>query len=850
MHPLLRAALCFCPAEFRSRFTAQIAADQSEYQGATLIGASWNLLLSGIAMHFENLARDVTFALRSLAKAPGYACVAILAFGLAIGANVAVASVLDAVVLRPLPFAQSDRLIMVSQGANLQKFISYVNARDIEARNRTLTGIGLVREDSGTLSGRGKPVYLPGWLVDGSYFGVLGAHAQLGRPLDRRDLGANHMVISYNAWQTYYGGSSDIIGKTLRLDGHVFTIIGVMPADFRSPVPGALSARDFWVPIDPHSLVAQARAWTAFYGIASLKPGVTLAAATADITRILNADAAKYPSEFIGARGATVVPVLDAIVGSTRTLLLMLYAAVGMVLLIACVNIANLTMARTAARERELVVRSALGASQRRVAAQLMTEIAVVALAGGIVGAALAYGVLELLRSVFAQVLPRWEGVSLDLPVLGYAAALVVLTAVLTGLLPLFARKSDMTGALKSAGRAGAAGVGRRTRSGLVIVEVALAVAVIISAGLVVRSFVTLTGVNLGFNPRNLSLLTITLPNGSVYDKPGTVLQFSHRSLRTLQAIPGVTGAAAMLIAPFDFNSYPRAFTIPGRPDPHATVTTNAISPRYFATMQIPLLRGRDFGMQDTGDVPRSAIVNAAFARQYFGTLNVVGKTIAITPFVPTQKAIPQTIVGLAGDTRTSFSRAPEPELYIPFDQFPIALYFVVRTSHAGIPLGAIFDREFAQIDPAIAPPVLASYDTLLARDAVRSQAAMLLFGILALLALVLSLSGIYAVTAYGVEQRTQEFGIRQAVGARRSDILRDVLGGAFFQTCIGITCGLVIAAVFDRSLSGLLFETSPLDPATFAGVIILTICAVVIAAAIPAYRASRIHPAAAIRYE
>jgi putative ABC transport system permease protein len=807
-------------------------------------------------MHLENVGRDVAFAVRSLARSPGYASVAVLAFAIAIGANVAVASVLDAVVLRPLPFPYSDRLVFVSQGSALQTQISYRNARDIEARNSTLTGIGLLRENGATLTGGNRPIYLPGWTVDGTYFSVLGVHAQLGRLLDKRDLSTSNIVISNRAWRSYFNADPRAIGHVLRLDDHDYAVVGVMPAGYRDPVPAGLMQRDFWMAVDKHSILAGSRVWTGFHGIARLAPGVSARAASADLKRILDADAAKDPQDFIDARGATVVPMLEGIVGTTRTLLWMLYAAVGMVLLIACVNIANLTMARIGARQRELVVRNALGAARSRIVVQLMTELAVLALAGGICGAAIAYGVLKALRSVFAQVLPRWQDVTLNLHVLGYAALLVVVTCAITGLLPLFARADDMSVALKNAGRSGDRGAGRTMRAGLVIAEVALAVAVVVSAGLVLRSFVALTHVNLGFNPNNLSVLTVTLPADKYYSDPNAaakmanrVMHFSRQVLTQLRSTPGITDAAASIIAPFEWNFYPRAFTIPGLPDPHATVSTNAISERFFQTMQTPVLRGRDFGPGDTANGAPVAIVNSAFALRYFGTTNVVGRQIALTPFVPT-KPIPQTIVGVVGDTRTSFSRLPEPQLYVPEEQIPLALFFVVRTANAHVALASIADREFAQIDPSVAPPNVVSYTELLARDAVRSQAAMLLFGILALLALLLSLAGIYAVTAYGVEQRTQEFGIRQAVGANAGNVLNDVLRGAVLQSSIGIASGIVLAAIFGRFLSGLLFDVSPLDPVTFVSVIALTVAAVVAASAIPAVRAARIHPATAIRYE
>ncbi len=365
MHPLLNISLLACPPEFRRRFGAQIAADGTEYRGGQVLWACVNVLIAGLSMRFENLARDLGFAVRSLAKSPAYAIVAILAFALAIGANLAVASVLDAVLLRPLPFANADRLVLISQGTNLETQISYANAADLMRRSKTLAGVAVLRETAATLTGRGRPRIMHGWIVSAEYFAVLGAHAQLGRLLSAKDSGTSHIVISDITWRRYFNADAHVLGNVLRLDGKDLTIVGVAPADFRDPAPGELAQRAYWSAVDPHSILAGSRVWTGFHGVARLMPGVTVAAAQADAARILQGLSSKYPADFVGAQGVTVIPVLQAVVGSTQTLLWLLYAAVGMVLLIACVNIANLTMARIAAREGELVVRSALGAAPR-----------------------------------------------------------------------------------------------------------------------------------------------------------------------------------------------------------------------------------------------------------------------------------------------------------------------------------------------------------------------------------------------------------------------------------------------------------------------------------------------------
>jgi putative ABC transport system permease protein len=340
----------------------------------------------------------------------------------------------------------------------------------------------------------------------------------------------------------------------------------------------------------------------------------------------------------------------------------------------------------------------------------------------------------------------------------------------------------------------------------------------------------------------------VTLPPAR-YNTGEQSIAFARKSLSLLRAAPGIDQAAMALIVPFGFNAYPRAFTIPGKPDPHATITADSITGNYFATMRIPLLRGRDFNAHDTAHSAPVAIVSASLARRYFGSIDVVGKRISLTPFTATAP-VPMTIVAVARDTRTSLAATPDTELYVPFEQLPAALFFVVRSALPTAALRKQVETSFRGVDPAISPPIVQSYSDLLNQDAIRAQAAMMLFGILALLSLVLALAGVYAVTAYGVTQRTREFGIRQALGAKAHDIRMSVIGGAIIQASLGIASGLVIAAIFGRLLQGLLFQTSPLDPLTLAGSVALILVAISLAALLPAHRASCVEPAVAIRYE
>jgi putative ABC transport system permease protein len=848
VHPLMRAAFWLCPPEFRRRFADQIGLDEQHKRGLALVAACWNIAITGVALRTEDVARDLSFAMRMLRKAPAYTLVTILTFALSIGANVAVASAINAVLLRPLPFPDADRLLLISQGAELQTRISNRNARDLASESTTLSGVGLVRETSATTNIGDRVQLLRGWVVDASYFDVVGVQPERGRLLDAGDLGTSNIVISDEAWRHWFGSSPKILGTVVRLDDRAATIVGVLPAEFRDPVPGSLALRDYWSMIDPHSILAESRDWTGFHGVARMLPGVSVDAARADILRVLRTDEKRYPKSFVGVEGVTVLPVLAAIVGSTQQMLWLLYAAVGMVLLIACVNIANLALARTASRERELAVRAALGASRKRIIVQLFTELSLLTTAGGMLGVVLALAGIRVVSMQFSNLLPRWESVALDPAVLLYALLLVVLTTFLTGILPIFAQRRDLTRSLNAAGRAGSATIGRALRTALVVTEVTLAVAVIISAGLVIRSFLALTHVDVGFDPEHLSVISITLPTAR-YNTPEKAIAFERKSLPILRAAPGIESAAMALIVPFSTNTYPRAFTIPGKPDPHAAVPTDAITGGYFSAMRIPLLRGRDFNANDTARAAPVAIVTATFARRYFGSTDVIGKQLGLIPFTLTA-AVPMTIVAVAGDTRASLAATPDAQIYVPFEQLPSVLFFVVRSSLPSATLLAQIDASFRDVDSNIAPPSVQSYGELLHRDAIRARAAMLLFGTLALLSLLLALAGVYAVTAYGVVQRTREFGIRQALGARAQDLLVSVVGDAMVQASLGIASGLVVAAIFGRLLQGLLFQTSPLDPLTLVGSVGLILAAITCAALLPAHRASRVDPAVTIRYE
>ncbi len=529
-------------------------------------------------------------------------------------------------------------------------------------------------------------------------------------------------------------------------------------------------------------------------------------------------------------------------------MLWLLYAAVTILLVIACANIVNLTLVRAAARERELVVRTALGASRRRIATQLCIEMGVLAILGGVVGVALGWAGLRLFDAIGPQMIPRWEGVHIDGIVIAYIAFLLLITTLITGIVPAFAQRRDLVAGLKSAGRSGDLSGAKRLRASLVVAEIALTLGLVASAGLVVRSFITLTHVNLGFDSRHL--YTIEIPNlqKTKYPTYDAELNGVDRLVAAVRRIPGVQEAASTTVVPFK-GGFIVGTTIPGRSGSEE-VDGNAVAPSYFAVMHIPLLRGREFTRRDGPHAQSVAIVNATLARHFFGTLDVIGRRISPGVRSSNTPSKTRTIVGVVADTRDGFSQPMKPEFYLPDSQLETYSLIVARTTGHDEGFAQSVDRAYASVDPALPAPEIVSYDKLFAQNSGRWQAAALLFSVLAFIALMLALAGIYAVSAYSVQQRTQEFGIRKAIGAKDTHVLGSVISDALRQGAAGIAIGLVLAAVCTRLLASLLFQTSPLDPLTYAAVIVLLVACTTLAALVPAMRATRVQPATALRYE
>jgi putative ABC transport system permease protein len=581
-----------------------------------------------------------------------------------------------------------------------------------------------------------------------------------------------------------------------------------------------------------------------------LRPGITLQSANADVTRVIGSVARKYPEHFPHYARSPVLYATTVLVGPVATLLWMLYAAVFVLLIIACANVTNLSLVRAATREREFVVRSAIGATRSRLAWQLCTESAILVTVAGIAGVILAHEELRAFDAFGSTILPRWEDVQIDATMLAYTAGLVILVAVIIGLLPAFLCRRDLCTGLKDAGRSGDKAAGGRLRSALVVAEIALALAVAISAGLIVRSYVALTKVDVGFNPRNAYVLTVPNLPPARYPNDAAQALAVHRMEQNIRAIPGVTDVNVSAVVPFlgEFNV---GTVVPSIPAFHDDIDGNAIVPGYFHALGIRLLRGRTFNQRDSAKSQPVAMVSEALARHVFGGVDkALG--VQITPAVTDNNGVtpPRVIVGVVSNTRNSLSAPPDEELYLPLTQAGSPNLIFMRSDANQAGLGTAVARAVSRVDPLFAPPTLSRYTDLIADDAERSRATAALFGLLAIVAVILALAGVYSVTAFSAAQRTREMGIRKAVGATDKDVVWVVVSAALRQSIVGIAIGVILAASAAGVLSTLLFQTSALDPATFAAVCLLVIACSTGGALVPAVKATRVAPSTALHYE
>ena len=815
----------------------------------------------------ETLIQDAKYAIRMLAKNPGFTIVAILTLTVGIGANTALFSVANAVLFKPLPFRAPDQLAaLYARRVRFERAsISYPNFLDWQRENHTLVSMAAFRQDDFSLTGVGEAEHIRGEMVSADFFSTLDVSPSAGRFFtadEDRIGGAPVAVISSGLWNRKFGSALGVIGKRLALNGADYTIIGVLPADFHLRLQNFAENNDVYIPIGQwRDVVFHDRsAGLGMKAIGRLKPGVTLEQARADMDAIANRLADAYPVADKDS-GITVMSLKESMVGEIEPFLFLLLGAVGLVLLIACVNVANLVLARSTSRTREFAIRSALGASAPRVLRQLLTESSLLALAGGAFGLLLAAWATTGVLNLVSGTLPRAQDVRLDGRVLLFTLGISLLSGILFGLAPaLKASQPDLQDTLKEGGR-GVSGARHRAQSIFVATEMAMAVVLLIGAGLMLRSLSRLWSVNPGFDPRRVLMFYVALPpamdNASPAAIRASLLQLHDKlsSLTGVQSVSLLRGALPM----WDDSEDP--FWIPGRPKPQSDNDKNwsiwsEVEPDYLNVMGIPLVRGRFFTTQDTESSPRVVVVDEEFVAKFFPGEDPIGKMI-VDDYVG-----PATIVGVVRHVKQwglDDKLAMHAEFYLPFRQIPDkymsrasrSTTVVVRTAGAPLALAYSIRQDFQQMNSEEVMFSPKTMDDIVYNQSVMAQRfSMTLLGVFAAVALLLASVGVYGVVSYLVAQRTRDIGIRIALGARQSDVMRWVLGEGARMALVGVGIGIAAAYALTRLMSKLLYGVSATDPLTFLAVAILLTLVALAACYIPARRAMHVDPIVALRYE
>jgi putative ABC transport system permease protein len=810
----------------------------------------------------ETLFKDIRYAFRQLFKHPAFSLIAILVLALGIGANTAIFSVVNAVLLRPLPYRTPSELVWL-WGANPLNDIpkesaSYPDFNDWREQGHSFQTMAGFASSTGILTGGdGEPERIPGGVILGDLFSVLGVEPALGRKFlpEEYDGSKNHVVILTHAlWQRRFGGNPGIIGQQITVNGNPHTVVGVLPAAFQDPMPGARKHAQLWLPLTVTDGMRQSRRGDFLYVVARLKPGVTIDGARSEMKGIASRLEKQYPDTNT-AWGVIVETVHETLTGDVRPALLLLLGAVAFLLLIACANVANLLLARASSRQREMSIRAALGASRGRVVRQLLTENLLLSLTGGAIGLLFAVWGMHALLVVSPGNIPRLDSIGINRDVLLFTLGMSVLTGLVFGLAPaLTASKPNLNDALKEGGRGAAEGAGgRRLRNALAVLEIALSLVLLVGAGLLIRSFLLLQQVKPGFNPQRLLSVDLSLPAAKYGE--AQALQFFEQLLVGIAQQPGVEAATISSDMPLTGNSDFLAFAVEGRsltptdrtPDAEARV----VSPDYFRTLQIPLRTGRLLTDRDTRDVPDAVVINQTLARKYFAGEDPLGKRITFgDPQAPNGQWY--TVVGVVGDVRgTRLSDEPYAQLYTSYRQTPRrAFTLIVRTAaEPALMQKTVRDQVWA-LDRQQPLYNVRTVDQVLAQAIARPRFNMLLISILAGVALVLAAVGIYGVISYSVTQRTHEIGIRMALGANTSDVLKLVVGQGMLLAGTGLALGLLAAFALTRIMSSLLFAVSATDPVTYLGLALLLGFIAFLACYIPARRATKVNPVTALRAE
>ncbi len=817
---------------------------------------------------------DIRYGFRQLFKNPGFTIIAVLTLALGIGANTAIFSVVNALLLKPLPFPGSEQLVAIGSTNTREKLsehdlnsFSYPDFFDFREQNRTLVSAAVYHDMGFAITSEEGATSVRGVKASAEFFDVLGVQPILGRGFERADEqagggpGGLKVVLSQDIWSKRYGGDRNLLGRTIELDRRQYTVIGVLPAGFQFPIQA--EPLGFYVTIADDATVSdggtpqtQQRGSHGMQGIARLKPGVTIAQAQADLSTIAANLEKQYP-ESNTHFGIGVKSLRDELIGDVRTALYVLFGAVICVLLIANANVANLLLARASVRAKEMALRAALGASRARIIRQLLTESVLLSALGGGLGLLIAqWGTEALIRAV-PQNIPRISTIQLDGLVLAFTVVVSLLTGIVFGLVPAWhASHIDLNTSLKAGGRTGSGGERKgRLRNGLVVAEVALAMVLLICAGLLIQSFARLGRVQPGLKTERLLTARVQLPDAA-YPKNENVIAFVDQFLPRLRALPGVESASAIMPLPLSGSNMVTSFDDAEHPLPDGQrpgAPIRMIASDYFKTMGIPVRQGRVFDETDRFESAPVVIVNERFANKFFPGQNVIGKRIMPGFAADETGEKMREIVGVVGNVKhLALKNDDSPEMYVPQTQIPFGIMsLVVRTSVANpTALTSAIRKELTAMDSSIPLTGVCVFDEYVARSLARPRFNALLLSIFAGVALVLTAIGIYGVMAYSVAQRTNEIGIRIALGAAKSSIFRLVVGQAMTLVAISIVIGVAGAFAATRLLSSLLFGVGAWDPVTFIAIVLLESAVAFLAAWLPARRAAKVDPIIALRTE
>lgn len=805
----------------------------------------------------ETLSKDIRYALRSLLKRPGFTAIAVITLALSIGANTAIFSAVNALLLNPLPFAELDRLVAVwdaipSRGVERNE-TTVANFLDWRSQNQTFEQLGLYRWWSANLTGNDSPERVQGFLVTANFLDILGVQPHIGRRFlaGEDEPGRDAVtILSYGLWQRRFGGDPNILNQTVTINGASRTVVGVMPQGYNFP-----RGADLLAPLSFTPNLVNNRVSHSYLAIGKLKPGINVEAADADLKSIAARLEKQYPESNTGW-GVAVYPLLEDTVRLYQTALLILMGAVGLVLLIACANVASLTLARAAGRQREIAVRAALGASRWRIVRQLLTESLIVALLGGALGILIGSWGVDLMRAAnpaeVAKFIPGWEQFGLNLPVLGFTLIVSLSSAIVFGLAPAWqGSKPDLNKELKEGGRHATSG-SQRLRRLLVVSEIALAFMLLVSAGLLIRSFLSLLQTNPGFNPDNIITMNLVLPSSKYSDDPKRAA-FYRELMQRVENLPGVESTAIVNHLPLGGSNSSTGFLIEGEPEPVPGEVPDGryrvCSPHYFETMGIRVLAGRPFTPQDNAGSPPVVIVNETLARKFWPGRNPLGQRMRSNG--PLERNPWMEVVGVVEDVRHELNLPVTPDFYLPHEQDSWNSMVVTARSRVD-PMSLVepIRQQVWSIDKDQPVFDIRSMQQVLSQSVFLHSFASALLAVFAGIALILAAVGIYGVMAYAVTQRTHEIGVRMALGAQSGDVLRMVVRNGMTLAMIGLAVGLAGAWALTRFMQSLLVGVSSTDALTLTLVSVGLLLVALLACYVPARRAMRVNPLEALRYE